>query len=565
MEALSRHDDTLRSILRLLRLGKNGEPGVAEALGLLREEFVKLVGGDREGGEAEAEAEFDRMISGASKLLDEDEDTPDPIPLHTDVVVPTFPVDAFPGPVADMVNAVSESTQTDSAMPGTSALSVLSACTGGYAVIEIRGGWREPLNLYSATIAAPGERKSAVQAMMVDPLLNVEARLAKAASAGRVESETRKQIATTFAEQQRQTAARAAATDREAAAADAVSAALLADAIDIPPIRRLVADDITPEATASLLAEQGGRLAIFSAEGGIFDIIGGRYSKTTNLDLWLKAHSGDVLRVDRKGRPPEFVPRPALTVGLMIQPSVLSAIASNQQFRGRGFLARFMYAYPVSKVGRRRVGSPPVTVEIKQAYEATIDNLASGMAAWVGDPVVLALTDEARQAIQAIETEVEPTLAGDGELATLADWGGKYVGLIARIAGNLHLAEHGPDGAGVAVQESTIWAAQRIGEYFKACAIKAFDEMAIDRRTSDAIYLLARIQSLGKDEVSEREIQRAAKRFHSKAQLMPVLNQLIDHGWLIKLDDAVSGVDAPTSGRPQTPHYKVLRVGDYAP
>jgi hypothetical protein len=559
---MSRHDDTLRNVLRLLRLGKNGEPGVAESLGLLREEFVKAVADDREGGEAEAAAEFDRMVNGAAKQLDDDEDTSEPIPLQNTVVLPPFPVDAFPTPIADMINAMSVFTQTDSAMPGTSALSVVAACTGGYAMVEIRPGWREPLNLYSTTVAAPGERKSAVQAAMVAPLLNVEARLAKATIEERVKAETRKQIAIRFAEQQRQTATRAGAADQEAAAADAVEAALSADAIDIPPIRRLVADDITPEATASLLAEQGGRLAIFSAEGGIFDIIGGRYSKTTNLDLWLKAHSGDVLRVDRKGRPPEFVPRPALTVGLMIQPSVLSAIAGNQQFRGRGFLARFLYAYPVSKVGRRQIGSPPVTAEIKQAYEATIDNLASGMAAWVGDPVVLALTYEARQAIQAIEREVEPTLAGDGELATLADWGGKYVGLIARIAGNLHLAEHGPDGAGVAVQESTIRAAHRVGEYFKACAIKAFDEMGIDRRTSDAIYLLGRIQALGKDEISEREVQRAAKRFHSKAELMPVLNQLVDHGWLIKLDDAVRDVDAPTSGRPQTPHYKILRVGD---
>jgi replicative DNA helicase len=561
---MSRHDDTLHHVLRLLRMGKNGEPGVGDALGLLREEFVKVVGDDREGGEVEAEAEFDRMVSGAGRLLDDDEDPPDPIPLHTTVVVPPFPVDAFPKRIADMVNAVSEFTQTDPAMPGTSALSVLSSCTGGHAMIEIRPGWREPLNVYTATIAAPGERKSAVQATMVRPVLNAEARLAAAGAAARVDAETRKQIATRFAEQQRHAAARAA-TGEEAAVADAISAALLADAIDVPAIPRLVADDITPEAAASLLADQGGRLAIISAEGGIFDIIAGRYNKgSTNLDLWLKGHSGDALKVDRKGRPPEFVPRPALTLGLMIQPAVLSAIAGNQQFRGRGFLARILYAYPVSKVGRREIGSPPVKAEIEEAYEATIDNLASGMAGWVGDPAVLTLTKEARQAIQAIEAEVEPTLAGDGELATLADWGGKYVGLIARIAGNLHLAEYGSDGARKSVEASTIQAAKRVGEYFKACAIKAFDEMGTDRRTSEAIYLLARIQSLGKDEVSEREIQRAAKRFHSKAELMPVLNQLVDHGWLIKLDDAVPDVGTPSAGRPQTPRYKVLRDTDWA-
>ena len=131
----------------------------------------------------------------------------------------------------------------------------------------------------------------------------------------------------------------------------------------MPPIPRLVADDVTPEAAASLLAEQGGRLAIISAEGGIFDIIAGRYSgNVPNMDLWLKGHSGDPMKVDRKGRPPEYVRRPALTLGLMIQPAVLSAIAANRQFRGRGFLARILYAYPVSKVGHRAIApAPPAT------------------------------------------------------------------------------------------------------------------------------------------------------------------------------------------------------------
>ena len=30
-----------------------------------------------------------------------------------------------------------------------------------------------------------------------------------------------------------------------------------------------------------------------------------------------------MIRIDRKGRPPEYIPRPALTLGLMIQPEVL--------------------------------------------------------------------------------------------------------------------------------------------------------------------------------------------------------------------------------------------------
>ena len=66
------------------------------------------------------------------------------------------------------------------------------------------------------------------------------------------------------------------------------------------------------------------------------------------------------------------------------------------------------------------------------------------MAGWLGDPAVLMLTPTAHEAIQAIEAAVEPTLADDGELATLKDWGSKYVGAVARIAGICTSPSTGP-------------------------------------------------------------------------------------------------------------------------
>jgi len=482
----------------------------------------------------------------------------DPVPLSQSVQLPPFPVVALPEPIAEMVCAVSEATQTDPAMAATSALSALSACCGGHAEIEIRHGWREPLCLYTATIAAPGERKSAVQLAMTRPILDVEASLVEKGKAARLEAETRKQVAIKTGEQQRAAAAKARPNERDMKMADAIGAAMIAESIDVPPIARLVADDITPEAAASLLAEQGGRLAIISAEGGIFDIIAGRYSRSIpNMDLWLKGHSGDPLKVDRKGRPPEYVRRPALTLGLMIQPAVLSAIAANREFRGRGFLARILYSCPESKVGRRTIAAPPVDIAVEKRYEAVVAELASGMAGWVADPAVLTLTPTAQQAIKAIEAAVEPTLAGDGELAALADWGAKYVGAVARIAGIIHLAQHGADGGPrTPVDAMTVVAANRIGDYFKASAINAFAEMGGDRGTSDAIYLLGRIRNLGQDEVSERDLHVASRPvFKTKADLIPALDRLIDHGYVIRLP-----AQKATGGRPASPRYKVHPV-----
>src|SRR5207253_1149882 len=119
----------------------------------------------------------------------------------------------------------------------------------------------------------------------------------------------------------------------------------------VPPLPRLYVDDCTPERLASLMAEQGGRMAVFSDEGGVFDILSGRYSKgVPNLDLWLKGHSVSPVRVDRadRARPPILLDRPRLTVGISPQPDVLASLRDKPGFRGRGLLARFLYGLPKS-------------------------------------------------------------------------------------------------------------------------------------------------------------------------------------------------------------------------
>ena len=481
-----------------------------------------------------------------------------PIPLTQAVEVPPFPVDALPKPIADMVLAVAEATQTDPAMAGTSALSALSACTGGHAVIEVRPGWREPLNIYTVTIADIAERKSAVQETMVRPIHNAEREIADQGRAERTAAQTRKKIAVDRANKLQKDAAKIDDENERVAAKmnDAIAAAGWADMIVVPPIPRIVADDITPEATASLLAEQGGQLAIISAEGGIFDMFTGRYSNSVNLDVFLKGHPGDPLRVDRKSGPPEHVDHPALTLGLMIQPAVLSEIAASRPLRGRGLLARFLYSRPASKVGHREIARPPVSEEVEKCYEDTVTELAVGMRSM---EVVLTLSLKAEDMMTAIEKAVEPHLAPDGGLDVIRDWGGKYVGAIARIAGILHFALHGVksedeyDSWEIPVAVQTISAAMRIGEYFRASAINTFLEMGADKITTDAEYLLDRIRHLGFDEVSEQELHaRCQSRFHKKADLKPAVDRLVDHGFLVPLPPG-----GPTGGRPKSPSYTV--------
>jgi replicative DNA helicase len=278
----------------------------------------------------------------------------------------------------------------------------------------VRPGWREGLNIFIVTVAASGERKSAVQAVLTRPLRDQEAVMAAEGAQLRSEAETMHHIAVKAADQAKADASRAESAEKDRLLAEAVAAQAMADSLKVPAIPRILADDITGEAVASLLADQGGRLAVISAEGGIFDVIAGRYSHNIPVPhVWLKGYSGDPLRVDRKGRPSEYVPRPALTVGLMIQPDVLATIGRNGAFRGRGLLARNLYCLPETKVGRRSAHARPIPDDIAAKYAAVIASLAADFHGWT-DPAILRLDEHAAHGVTALLESIEPQLAGTG-------------------------------------------------------------------------------------------------------------------------------------------------------
>jgi len=120
-----------------------------------------------------------------------------------------------------------------------------------------------------------------------------------------------------------------------------------------------------------------GSIAVLSPEGGVFDVMGGRYSGEPNIDVYLKAHTGESLRVDRMNRPSEYVARPILTLCLTVQPVVLKRLAEKRDFRGRGLVARFLYSIPSSLLGRRAINPPLVPPDLSHRYEQLLRTLLS--------------------------------------------------------------------------------------------------------------------------------------------------------------------------------------------
>jgi len=423
----------------------------------------------------------------------------DPEPLGAVGNLPEFPLDTLPGWGRAMVSGVAMETQTPADLPGVVYLAALSAAAGGRALVIARPGWTEPVNLYTAVVLAPGSRKSAVFREMTAPIALAERQLRERAKADITEAQTTQTVAESKAAQ---AVARAAKGGKDGTddggklAAEAVKLAALAAEITVPPWPRILADDVTPEAATSLLAQHGGRLAILSAEGDIFDVMSGRYSqgKIPNLGVFLKGHAGDTILVDRKGRDPEEIERPALTIGLCIQPQVLLDIAAHPALRGRGLLARVLYSLPRDIVGWREIEPEVVTKEVHATYSDSLAALVTSMDEWT-DPATLQVSPAATAALVKYQGDIEPRLrAGTGNLGDVRDWASKLVGAAVRIAGLLHLAEHLTDGWGKPIEAPTMERAIKLAGYFTEHARAAFRQMGSDPVISDALALLGWIR-----------------------------------------------------------------------
>jgi replicative DNA helicase len=480
----------------------------------------------------------------------------EPVPLSARRLLPPFPVDVLPGWVADVVAGVAEFTQTPPDLAGCLALACLATAAGGRAVVEVRPGWREPVNLFTVVALPPGSRKSAVFAAMTAPLLAAERALQENSAPHRARLDVEARAARAHAAELGRIAENSYTTEHAAKAiADAGAAAEAADQLTVPAPPRLVADDITPEAAASLLADQGGRLAVLSAEGGIFATLAGRYSGAPNLEVFLKGHAGDHLVVDRKGRPSEYVQHPALTLGLAVQPEVLTDIAAMPGFRGRGLLARILYALPTSSVGRRRIGTLPPDEPVIAAYVQNLRSLVLTLADWT-DPAVIPLTPAANDAILHLEETIEPRLHPDrGDLAPITDWAAKHVGTTIRLAGLLHLASHHRDGRARPITPATITAASQLGHYYLGHALAVFDLMGADPMVDNARHVLDWITRTTTRTFARRELYRAMPRgrFAKVGDLDPVLDLLDQHGYIRPR----TAEPRPSGGRPPSPVYDV--------
>ena len=281
----------------------------------------------------------------------------------------------LPGFAGKFVRALSAATETSPELAFAMVLGAAATAAARSYVVQVMPGYIEPPNIWILAAQPSGTRKSVVQSATTKPLVEWEFDQAKTV-APEIKKVVSERKTTEARIKKLRTKAANAETQKEANAFAAEASTLEADLPDIPSEPQLWTSDVTPERLGSLLADNDECMSWHSSEAGLFDTIGGRYSNgLPNLDLMLKAHSGDPERVDRGSRPPVYLRQPLLTIGLSPQPDVLRGLASKPGFRGRGLLGRFLYLMPQTNLGYRTLDTIPISPAIQKAYADGITSM----------------------------------------------------------------------------------------------------------------------------------------------------------------------------------------------
>jgi hypothetical protein len=466
-----------------------------------------------------------------------------PLPLGTSHRHgPAFPLEVLPDWIADQCREIAYAFQVPEDLPAMLALGSLSTILAGHVKVNLTGSaWVEHVNLYLVSALLPGSGKSPVFKVMTKPVLAVE-KESRASAKKELNDYDRERRINEQRIKHHETIAVKGTKEEQRSAIEEIS--IIDNMLDRqvrPSAGHLVSEDITPEALVEELAANGGRMALLSSEGGVFDMMAGQYvdkGKATNLAVYLQGWSADSVRRKRTKGEAIVIDEALLTVCVTTQPGVVEALGANRELVTKGVPVRFMFSVPPSLVGyrdRRRV-LEDIDSTINATYQETMTQI--GLAA-LGDPDLrmLQLSGDAGDRFLEWDQGIEDQQRPGGTLAARAEWAAKLRATVLRCCGILHTADRSQaDRVEIDVVERAI----RLAEYWLAHADVVEKMWSDDQVTARARTIVRWSIDNNTPEFSLRDIT-VAKRgtFPSAEDAVSPLQTLVDRGWVTPLQDGL--------------------------
>lgn len=316
--------------------------------------------------------------------------------LFDELEAPEIPASLLPSPLNEFAAALALASETPESLSVMTILGVVASITSRSYVVSPKEGWQEPTNIYCIIGLPPANNKTLVLRSCIKPLSDWEKEqmdiLEPQIKKERSEYRTQEKIIETL---RSKAAKEENPAEQKKLMQEITKKETTLVVSTIFPC--LFITDATPEELAAKVHEQNGYLGIFSDEGGITEVLSGLYTGgLANIDILLKGIDGGDVKIRRKDK--SFDLNPFLTLVLTVQPSIIQNLGEKRAYIGNGFLERFLYVLPRSKLGYLTHNTPSVPQEIAEEYQQIIKKLLASIFAKqkeVKEKTVLTLSPEA--------------------------------------------------------------------------------------------------------------------------------------------------------------------------
>ena len=450
--------------------------------------------------------------------------------------LPVFNLELLPCKVRGFSKALCESLQVSPGMVAPAVVSVSALGIQKKFIVRPLPGWDEPPNLYIAVVQEPSERKSPTMKEVLVPVYEYETEENERLAPEIATYKAKKEVLENRIRNTINSLSKSGKKTGDEKYLDMGDLDTFQNELnqleEVAPVR-LAVDDVTMEVLGKLLEQNKERIGIMSTEGGIFNILAGRYSDKTVIDIVLKAYSGDRFSQDRLGRKGQTLNNPLITMLLYVQPIIIKEVMENSEFVGRGLNARFLYSMPPSTIGKRRYRVMEIPEADRAEYADTVKRL---LAIPVPEnPKAVELDGDADKIAESFFYEIEKEM--EDASPEFRAWLGKLHGTTMRIALSLHCLEYIEESGEHKISGGTMGNAIQIGRYFKAHAEAAYNIMGLmdSPKVRDAKYLIKRIDSTGLMEIKLRDLYQICKDrkgMGTRDGMIPGINCLVEHGFI---------------------------------
>lgn len=486
-----------------------------------------------------------------------------PEPLRASLPPSTpYPVEQLGQVLGGAAQALHETIKAPLALCCQSVLAAAAFSAQSHFDVLLPWGLRKPLSLFLLTVADSGERKSAIDDVVLGAA-KAQERLEM--TRYQIEVEHYESELSKWKETNDAAIKKASRAKSLASAEQAQNEAHESGPKPKPPIMPLrFVTDPTVEGLYKLLVTAQPSIALFSDEGGL--LIGGNALNSENalktMARWCKLWDGSPFDRVRAGDGSGCLYGRRMAMHQLAQPDVMQKLLGDRMANGQGLLARCLVAWPESTIGKRHITAfenPIDRYEIKRLF-AILKTLAEATPrASDGnpqelDPVELPLTAAAREmAIDAVN-QFEDLMRAGADLSELRDRASKAVENACRIAGVLSVIENGM--AAREISEKHLERGLILIQWYLAEALRIQSVAIVPQSVLDAESLSRWLASHDHKQFATRTIlNKGPNQLRNKSRLNAAIGELVSSGYAAPNDHG-----AMIDGKKARLSWRVLHV-----